>query len=228
MFTLMLKKLLSLVLPTESYPEMETKKMSLKEKITIESIREVFDRKGYRFFTNGKYNLNLLGVRRNTSASNKFDDYLVAVYKNESDEWQCLVWEGTTDPGKHWLENPLSPRGTAILIPNQYRGTWKIGLHRGKYKALCQSKNVKVWRDNDKDDELDFLCEDSQEGIFGINIHRSNPYTESQRVDKWSAGCQVFKKVKDYVVFMGLCDRASHVYGNSFTYTLLEEQDFDG
>ena len=228
MFTLMLKKLLSLVLPTESYPEMETKKMSLKEKITIESIREVFDRKGYRFFTNGKYNLNLLGVRRNTSASNKFDDYLVAVYKNESDEWQCLVWEGTTDPGKHWLENPLSPRGTAILIPNQYRGTWKIGLHRGKYKALCQSKNVKVWRDNDKDDELDFLCEDSQEGIFGINIHRSNPYTESQRVDKWSAGCQVFKKAKDYAVFMGLCDRASHVYGNSFTYTLLEEQDFDG
>lgn len=219
---------MSLVLPTESYPEMETKKMSLKEKITIESIREVFDRKGYRFFTNGKYNLNLLGVRKNTSASNKFDDYLVAVYKNESDEWQCLVWEATTDPGKHWLENPLSPKGTAILIPNQYRGTWKIGLHRGKYKALCQSKNVKVWRDNDKDDELDFLCEDSQEGIFGINIHRSNPYTESQRVDKWSAGCQVFKKAKDYAVFMGLCDRASHVYGNSFTYTLLEEQDFDG
>ena len=114
----MLKKLLSLVLPTESYPEMETKEMSLKEKITIESLREVFDRKGYRFFANGKYNLNLLGVRKNTSASNKFDDYLVAVYKNESDEWQCLVWEATTDPGKHWLENPLSPKGTAILIPN--------------------------------------------------------------------------------------------------------------
>ena len=78
-----------------------------------------------------------------------------------------------------------------------------------------------------KDDELDFLCEDSQEGIFGINIHKSNPYTESQRVDKWSAGCQVFKRAQDYAVFMGLCDRASNLYGNSFTYTLLEEQDFN-
>ena len=103
--------------------------MSLKDKINVETIQEVFERKGYRFFAKGNYNLNLLGVRKNTSVSNKFDDYLVAVYKNEDDEWQCLVWEATTDPGKHWLENPLSPKGTAILIPDQYRGTWKIGLH---------------------------------------------------------------------------------------------------
>ena len=227
MFTLMLKRLLSLVLPTKSYLEMEIEKLSLKEKITMEAVQEIFERKGYKFFTNGRYNLNLLGVRRDTSVSNKFDDYLVAIYKSEDDAWKCLVWQATTDPGKHWLENPLNPAGTAILIPNQYRSTWKIGEHRGKYRALCQAKNVRVWRDNDKDDELDFLCENSQEGIFGINIHKSNPYTESQRVDKWSAGCQVFKRAQDYAVFMGLCDRACHLYGNSFTYTLLEEQDFN-
>ena len=33
-------------------------------------------------------------------------------------------------------------------------------------------------------------------GFMGLIFHRSNPYTESYYVDKWSAGCQVFKKVK--------------------------------
>ena len=134
---------MNLVLPTSSYLEMENKKLSLKEKITIDAIREIFQRKGYKFFTNGKYNLNLLGVRKDTSVSNKFDDYLVAIYKSEDDEWKCLVWEATTDPGKHWLENPLNPAGTAILIPNQYRSTWKVGYHRGKYRSQTM-QNLKV------------------------------------------------------------------------------------
>ena len=64
---------MNLVLPTSSYLEMENKKLSLKEKITIDAIREIFQRKGYKFFTNGKYNLNLLGVRKDTSVSNKFE-----------------------------------------------------------------------------------------------------------------------------------------------------------
>ena len=86
---------------------------------------------------------------------------------------------------------------------------------------------MKVYRDNNRDNNYDLDEKTIEEGIFGINIHKSNPYTESQRVDKWSAGCQVFKRAQDYAVFMGLCDRASNLYGNSFTYTLLEEQDFN-
>ena len=61
----------------------------------------------------------------------------------------------------------------------------------------------------------------------GINIHRSNSKTESTYIDKWSAGCQVFKKVKDYDEFMALVTKAKNLYSNSFTYTLLEAKDFD-
>jgi hypothetical protein len=64
------------------------------------------------------------------------------------------------------------------------------------------------------------------EGIFGINIHRSNASGESKVVEKWSAGCQVFQKVNDFNFFMNVCEKAKGIHGNSFTYTLLEETDF--
>jgi hypothetical protein len=62
-------------------------------------------------------------------------------------------------------------------------------------------------------------------GIFGINIHRSNPTTESQYVENWSEGCQVFKRVKDFNVFMQICNKAKAAHGNSFTYTLIQSND---
>ena len=61
--------------------------------------------------------------------------------------------------------------------------------------------------------------------MFGINIHRSNPYNESKKVEKWSAGCQVFKKVDDFNEFMTICNKAREEWGNSFTYTLIKEED---
>ena len=64
-----------------------------------------------------------------------------------------------------------------------------------------------------------------QEGLFGINGHRSNPKTESAYVENWSEGCQVFKRVKDFNEFMELCEKARAIHGNSFTYTLLESKD---
>ena len=44
--------------------------------------------------------------------------------------------------------------GTAILVPDQYRGVYKIDTHGGKrrYTALCQRLGpVKIWRDNNRD-----------------------------------------------------------------------------
>ena len=65
----------------------------------------------------------------------------------------------------------------------------------------------------------------ADQGYFGINIHRSNPYNESYIVNKWSAGCQVFKKVEDFNSFMELCRASAKLYGRRFTYTLIDEKD---
>ena len=40
---------------------------------------------------------------RNTTESNKFDDYLLVIYKNQELEWVREMYPITTDPGKHWL-----------------------------------------------------------------------------------------------------------------------------
>jgi len=199
----------------------------MKKKITIENIKKVFKNKNYTFFdSDTSYNLNIIGVRRNTAESNDFDDYIVVIYKDENLEQKTRIYKATTDPGKYWLENPMNTQGTAILVPNQYRSTWKLGKHKGQYEALVQYKAVKVWRDDDKDDELDYDVK-VEEGHFGINIHRSNPYTESYYVGKWSAGCQVLAIKAEYDKFMKMINKSADKFGDKFTYTLITEQDLD-
>lgn len=149
------------------------------EQLQIELIKKVLAKKNYLFFENGQYNLNLIGIRTKGTTAGKYDDYMVAIYKDNSDKWVLYHWNITTDAGTHWLKNPMNRKGTALLVPAQYRSTWTIGLHQGKYKALTQLKPVKVYRDNNRDAILDYNNATIDEGMFGINIHRSNPNRES-------------------------------------------------
>ena len=193
----------------------------------INKIIEIMQSKGYAFFTNGNYNLNIIGVRSNNRNANSFDDWMLLCYKVDN-VWLTRIYSITTDAGTYWLKNPLDKRGTALLVPNQYRGVYAIDKHRGVYDALCQRNGkVKTYRDNDKDIILDMDKSTITEGFFGINIHRSNPYHESKWVDKWSAGCQVFANPKDFDQFMSICKKSRDLYGNKFTYTLLLEEDFE-
>lgn len=195
-------------------------------KTSIAEIQKVLTKKGYAFFDQNKpYNVNIIGIRSKNTVANSFDDTLCLVYRDESLSPQIFTFSVTTDPGLYWLKNPTNVNGTAILVPGQYKGSHQIGLHKGQYEALVQKAPVKVWRDANKDGKLDFSGPQHQ-GIFGINIHRSNPVSESLTVEKWSAGCTVFQKVADFHFFMSICNKSKGLYGNSFTYTLLEESDF--
>lgn len=123
---------------------------------------------------------------------------------------------------KKEFNNSTIKKGVARLVPNQYRTTWAVDLHQGKYEALCQRlAKVKVWRDANKD----LIFEETliDEGMFGINIHKAG--TDSTWVENWSEGCQVFKRVKDFDEFMKICKKALKIHGNKFSYTLLESTD---
>lgn len=190
---------------------------------------KLFKEKGYAYFNKGNYNLNIIGVRsnQNNKVTNKYDDCLVVIYNTESG-WKRQIYTITTDPGKSTIKAPASAKGTAILAPGQYRGTYKIDKHRGKYDALCQrNKPVKVYRDNNKDDVYDYIPENIETGMFGINIHRSNEFWTRTTVDNYSAGCQVFNDPKEFISFMNLVKKAAAIYGNCFTYTLITEEDMD-
>ena len=88
--------------------------------------------------------------------ANSFDDTMLCAYKVE-DRWFLKEWQITTDAGRYWLKNPMNPKGTAILVPNQYRGVYEIDKHGGRYDALCQRNGeVQVWRDDNEDQILNF------------------------------------------------------------------------
>lgn len=197
---------------------------------TREQIETAVKTKGYVWFedkSNKGYDVNIVGVR-NSSTGNKvtnvFDDYLTISYK-ENGEWKFFIWSATTDPGKksmlEWKKMGITG-GCARLLAGQWRTTWAIDKHQGKYDALCQRlAKVKVYRDSDLDLEYD---EDKiTEGMYGINIHKAGQ--DSTWVNDWSAGCQVFKRVKDFDEFMKICKKAVKIHGNSFSYTLLESND---
>ena len=193
---------------------------------TKEQIESAVKVKGYAWFENGDYNVNIVGVRNTATGNvvtNVFDDLLTLSYK-ENGVWKFHSWAATTDPGKKGVMEFHNTNGVARLVEGQYRGVWKIDLHQGKYEALCQRLgNVKVYRDKNKNMTFDEV--EVQEGSFGINIHKSNPITESQYVENWSEGCQVFKRVKNFNEFMTICKKASAIHGNKFSYTLLESAD---
>ena len=198
------------------------------EKASNVDIEQVMIRKGYRFFK-GVYNLNIIGVRSKESIKqeNRFDDILIVAFALATSGYNSstkFIFQITTDPGIKSLKAPMNAKGTAILVPGQYRGSHKIGLHQGKYEALVQCAPVKVYRDANKDSILDTDKRTIDTGMFGINIHKAG--IASVIVDGWSAGCQVLAVEKDYAIFMDLCRKQKLAgYGDKFTYTLLEEKD---
>jgi len=193
---------------------------------TREQIEAAVKAKGYVWFeddANKGFDVNIVGIRNSSTGqkvTNAFDDHLTISYK-ENGEWKFQIWPATTDPGKKGVLEFHNAAGVARLVEGQYRGSHGIGLHQGKYEALKQAKNVKVYRDADKD--LEYDENKIQEGIFGINIHKAG--ADSTYVENWSEGCQVFKKSADFDAFMVICNKSKNIHGNSFTYTLIESTD---
>ena len=190
---------------------------------TREQVESAVKAKGYKYFENGDYNVNIIGIRNSApgnKVTNLFDDWLTLSYK-EGGVWQFYIWNATTDPGKAPMVAGNKIGGIARVVPGQYPGSHMVRLHQGKYEALGQKANIKVYRDNDRDTEYD--TDTVTEGVYGINIHKAGQ--DSTWVERWSEGCQVFKRVKDFDVFMKICKKAAKIHGNSFTYTLIESKD---
>ena len=195
-----------------------------------EQFRKAMEAKGYAFFgleSKAAYNVNIIGVRSDEDIFNEFDDALVVIYRDTKKNWEVRSYSITTDPGKIWMEKPMNSKGCAILVPDQYRGVYKIDGHgKTRYEALCQRAGVvSVYRDANLDHEHDRDAGTITTGNYGINIHRSRSTGESELVNSYSAGCQVFKNASDFKDFMKLVNKSADKFGNSFTYTLLNEGD---
>ena len=183
-------------------------------------IISVLKAKGYDVYTDGQ--INIIGVRSNNPISNSFDDEMHLVWV-QNELWQHKKYRITTDPGTFCLEHPEvygRAAGTAIMVPGQYRA-YKWDMHRGKYETLCQrAAPIRVWRDGNKDNILDYGHDEGVEGWYGVNLHHAG--INSTRVDKWSAGCQVFARLADWSEAVRIWKASG---AELFTYTLITEDD---
>jgi hypothetical protein len=179
------------------------------KKYTIEELKAEFAKHNYQW-----HPFHFVGIRSTANLPNQFDDLFGMVYSDKVEWFTC-----TTNPGTHWLKNLLNPKGAALLKANQYKDTWSIGLHQGKYKAFCQVKPVEVFRDKNLDDKAEETAT-IDKGLFGINIHRANEKFTSKLIDKWSAGCQVLNNPADFAKVLAAAEATKQ---KAFTYTLLKE-----
>jgi len=192
---------------------------TLEQDPSFRNILRYMKSKDYVVYTE-PYKLNIVGVRNAQSQPNKFDDDIFVFYKNNNNIWEVNKYPATTDIGTYFLLNPFSDLGSAMLKEGQYVDSYQRGIHRG-YLALVETKPVTVYRDYDRNATFDF-SQDQMTGKFGINIHKAG--VNSTDVNDYSAGCQVFQKRDDFYEVMGMTEVHADKYGNSFTYTLIDER----
>ena len=193
-----------------------------------QDIKRRLDELGFLLFEDDSkpFNINLIGIRSEDATPNVFNDRFIAMWKYDG-FWTEMNLKCTTEAGLYYLNNPLNNKGTAILKGDQQnRGMWANGKHQGRYDALVQVKPATVIRDFDRDSEFDYDSGREETGIFGINGHRSNESVESLFVNKWSAGCQVMANPDEFKMLIKATLYGAQHWGNSFTYTLLNEQGF--
>lgn len=190
----------------------------------VERFRRALEAKGYVFFDSGDYDLNLIGVRHPNRNAGDYDDLFALIYKAEN-QWRVHLSPITTDPAKWFLRSPVNSKGAAILVPGQYRGCWRKGIHNGHHPALVQTGGkVRVYRDDTRDDRLDDRALAVDEGYFGINIHHARTANHMLK-DPSSAGCQVFPYRSDHETLMACVDEQIKRGMDSFSYTLIEASD---
>ena len=78
-----------------------------------------------------KDKLLIVGIRAENGKVDQFDALFVDVALSTNGVSKVIgIYQGTTDPGKSFLKNPMYPRGTAIVKKGFYKNVWAYGYHR--------------------------------------------------------------------------------------------------
>lgn len=162
----------------------------------------------------------ILGVQSNEDTYNYFDDKFY-LFKGEK---FITVTTGTTNAGTTGLlhYDRYIKEGVLVVKTNEwYHGLWKYGLHKGKMPALRQVRNIKYFRDWNKNIKIEEVGE-IKEGLKGINFHtvtyEKNLSLIRKLIGGWSVGCQVINNVGKYYEILDMVKNQEYV-----TYCLIKE-----
>lgn len=198
--------------------------------LTYDVVKASYDAKGYRFFDDGAYNINIGFIRESDEFTNGLTDTGFIAYRDEKGEKRLFSAPATTKAG--FSDAIFKPKavagvvGVAVLVPGQYAGTWQfVDSYAGwlQYPYFQQIKDITVYRDFNGDKHIDKV--QSQKGKFGINIHRmGNVGMLTKYLGNWSEGCLGYEE-PNLKMALPIIRESVKRYGNIFTVTLLEKAD---
>jgi hypothetical protein len=182
--------------------------------------------KNYVVYDQPNY-LNIVGMRKKDdgTVTNKFDDLVYVFFKNSNNIWETMEYQMTTTPGFKPKTSEL-PNKVAVLALGQYIDQYKLGFHQNKQEHKCLKFSKNVVNRNNTPNKYNYKAP-TEEGRFGINIHRSSAKGSSENVFNYSEGCQVFKNINQFTQFIKLCEKQVSSGKETFTYTLCRKSEFD-
>lgn len=141
----------------------------------------------------------------NRDAPNEFNDCRLLIRAADGGGPQIVgAWEATTEPGRHWTENPMDRAGAARIAFGQMKA-WSVGEHHAgrpaAHEALVQVAEVTVFRDLNRDYERE--GDKRFTGLFCINQHWGYDRPRAD-LGRSSAGCLVGRSKDGHRDFMRL------------------------
>lgn len=197
---------------------------------TAPEIINAFRKKGY-VLSEIPFAVNIFGVRLSNDEANTFNDCVGLLWKDGNGNYIIKQYQATTDPGTYYRLHPLNVGGCAVIVPNQYKSVYKLGIHKD-YPAMQQVGNMTYIRDNSKSGLIHWYYKIAGQYKPSVannatNIHHAYKVGTTKNVDNWSAGCQVFGNIDEWNEFLNLVKHNVEEYKfvNSFNYTLFESED---
>lgn len=183
----------------------------------VRKVAETLENNRYEIFKR-PFELNLIAIRKDNarertqhnikspvrSSENLFFDQLIVFYYDENEKIEFSLYEIATVPQLREFQE------TQILVPNQYKQCFML-----KDSRLHQTEELDTFTDNFKENREFFDPFSMKTGDFEIGIGDKSDRNSFHR----------FKEKLAYKEFLELCNIHIQYYGNSFTYTLLEEHD---
>ena len=92
----------------------------------LDMLRRAYGEKGYVFFSDRKYDLNIGGIRSDTIEPNRFDDSFFVAFIDGRSTWRVAMWSCTTDPGLN-CHKAYSWNEGRMIGKNKVVANWSAG-----------------------------------------------------------------------------------------------------
>lgn len=183
----------------------------------------------------GVSNRDYLPSEKSWHVTNRFDDWIVHVWRDEDNILNTRWCPATLEPGAEavaagqtgsYKGKGVNKNGAGCLIYGFHEKIWYPHLHNWKYPALCMKKFTNIQRNQGpassaskavfepgpvaENNSYSFNCHRTKasRNRAGLSKRQITEATYQRHVGHWSHGCAVHLFNDDLVHLMSLCDSA--------------------